>query len=145
MNALLLSLHPHHSRNIFSGKKTIELRKKALKENDGKLTFSHILIYETTPTKAIVGFCEAVQVFCFDAGIFCNYSKRLCLSHDEIHEYLGNDWGYGIVLKNPQLITPIPLATMQETGIKPPRCYRYLNYFSDLKKLGLDHHLFTQA
>lgn len=140
MNTLLISLHPRHSQNIFSGKKTIELRKKPLRKDDGKLIFSHILIYETNPTKAIVGYCEAVEVFCFDAGIFCNnYSKRLCLSHDEIHQYLGNNWGYGIVLKNPQTITPIPSATMQEAGINPPQCYRYLNNFSDLKKLGLDY------
>ena len=142
---LLISLHPRHSQNILSGKKTMELRKKALREDDGKLTFSRILIYETTPTRAIVGFCEPVSTIWGDAQIFCGYSKQLCLSHDEIHEYLGSSWGYGIVLKNPQVITPVTLAAMREAGINPPQCYRYLNDFSDLKKLGLDRCLFAQA
>jgi predicted transcriptional regulator len=128
MNILLLSLH--HGQNILSEKKTIELRKKPLRENDGKLAFSRVLIYEKK-TKAIIGYCEPVSTTIWgDAQIFCSYSKQLCLSHDEIYEYLGDNWGYGIVLRNPQVIAPIPLVTMREAGINPPQCYRYLNDFS---------------
>lgn len=46
--------------------------------------------------------------------------------HD-IDEYLGGKVGYGIKLKDPQEINPIPLSKMKELKIKPPQCYRYLS------------------
>lgn len=44
--------------------------------------------------------------------------------------------GYGIKLRNPQRITPIPLPKMRELGITPPQGYRYLQD-ADLEKLGI--------
>ena len=52
MDTLLISLHPRHSQNILSGKKTIELRKTNPRPVD------KVLIYETLPTASIVGWFE---------------------------------------------------------------------------------------
>jgi type I restriction enzyme S subunit len=130
METLLISLHPRHSQNIFSGKKTIELRKikPRVKSLDNALAFHNILIYETTPIAEIIGYCEAVELLCKDAQTFCNnYRNSLRLDSREIWDYLGDRTGYGIRIQNPQKITPIPLLKMRELGIVPPQSYRYLS------------------
>lgn len=147
METLLISLHPRHAQNILSGKKTIELRKKELRTRledadtslgyRRSLTFNRILIYETLPTAAIIGSCEVAGVICKNAQTFCNdYQSSLCLTAREIWDYLGDKAGYGIRIKNPQKITPIPLSKMREVGINPPQGYRYLND-EMIEKLGI--------
>ena len=137
METLLISLHPRHAQNILSGRKTIELRKKGVREDRYGTTFDHILIYETLPTAAIIGVCEAGEILYKDAQTFCNnYQSSLCLNSREIWNYLGDRMGYGIRIKNPKKITPIPLSKMREVGILPPQGYRYLADV-DLEKLGV--------
>jgi predicted transcriptional regulator len=95
------------------------------------------LNYETTPTAEIVGYCESVEILCKDAQTFCNnYQSSLCLNSREIWDYLGDRMGYGIRIRNPKRITPIPLSMMREAGILPPQGFRYL---SDemIEKLGV--------
>jgi predicted transcriptional regulator len=137
METLLISLHPRHAQNILSGKKIIELRKKGVREDRYGTTFDHILIYETLPTAAIIGVCEAGEILYKDAQTFSNnYQSSLCLNSREIWDYLGDRMGYGIRIKNPKKITPIPLSKMREVGILPPQGYRYLAD-ADLEKLGV--------
>jgi predicted transcriptional regulator len=62
MKTLLISIHPRHSQNILAGRKSIELRKRPFKQKDGSPVFDHLLIYETHPTAAIVGYCKAVEI-----------------------------------------------------------------------------------
>ena len=134
---LLISLHPRHSQNILAGKKTIELRKKPprfTQEGDEFIfLFNKILIYETLPTAAIVGYVSPVKLMSFTAKEWHRYSKKLCLSEEEISSYLGDRIGYGIVIQNPVRIEPIPLSKMRELGILPPQSYQYLNkYWSSI-------------
>jgi predicted transcriptional regulator len=137
MNILLISLHPRHSQNVFDNKKTIELRKRGVREENRQPAFNRILIYETSPTAEIVGYCEPVEILWKDAQTFCNnYKNSLCLTSREIWDYLGDRMGYGIRIRNPQKITPIPLAQMREVGILPPQGYRYLSD-KDIKSLGV--------
>lgn len=137
MDTLLISLHSRHSKNIFNGRKTIELRKKGVREDRYGTTFDRILIYETLPTAAIIGYCQAGEVLYNDAQTFCNnYQSSLCLTAREIWDYLGDRMGYGIRIKNPKKIAPIPLSKMREVGILPPQGYRYLSE-ADLEKLGV--------
>lgn len=72
METLLISLHPRHAQNILSGKKIIELRKKGVREDRYGTTFDYILIYETLPTAAIIGVCEAGEILYKDAQTFSN-------------------------------------------------------------------------
>ena len=131
MNILLLSLHPRHSQNIFTQKKTIELRKQKPRQ------VGHILIYETLPTAAIIGYCEVEKILCMDAEAFCaSHQSELCLSCQEIRSYLEEKIGYGIKIKNHQAIAPIPLSKMRKAGILPPQGFRYLS--TDMSvKLGV--------
>lgn len=138
MDTLLISLHSRHAQNIFDRKKSIELRRKGVREDRYGTTFDHILIYETLPTAAIIGYCQAGEVLYNDAQTFCdNYQSSLCLTAREIWDYLGGDrMGYGIKLRNPQRIAPIPLSRMRELGIVPPQGYRYLSE-EQISKLGI--------
>lgn len=141
MSTLLLSLHPQHSKNILDGKKTIELRKVPPKHRLPKLlpsgkfnrngilvpSFTHILIYESKPTASIVGTVKPVAIIEHTCSEWHKFTSELCLSVYDIEEYLGGRCGYGIKLKDPQEINPVPLAKMKELGINPPQCYRYLS------------------
>lgn len=141
MTTLLISLHPQHSQNIFAGKKTIELRKICPKHElpdflpSGKFNrngilfprFFQILIYETKPTEAIVGIVKPVEILEKTCSEWHKFTSELCLSMYDIEEYLGGRCGYGIRLKDPTKLNPIPLVKMKELGIKPPQCYRYLS------------------
>jgi predicted transcriptional regulator len=123
---LLISLHPRHSKNVFSGKKAIELRKVKPRMNGKQLAFNKVLIYETMPTAKIVGWCDVIGVIYGNADFMIDYANDLCLSPDEIKTYLGNKIGYGLLLKQPILINPIPLTAMRNCGILPPQGMVYL-------------------
>lgn len=132
MQTLLISLHPRHSQNILAGKKTIELRKRPVDLS----RFDHILIYETLPTAAIIGYCEPWEGEVKTAQDWGNFKNSLCLTSEEIYNYLGDRMGYGIRIKNPQKITPISLSKMREASILPPQSFRYLSDI-DLQNLGI--------
>lgn len=123
---LLISLHPRHSKNVFSGKKSIELRKVKPRMNGKQLAFNKVLIYETMPTAKIVGWCDVIGVIYGNADFMVDYANDLCLSPDEIGAYLGDKTGYGILLSQPILINPIPLTAMRNCGILPPQGMVYL-------------------
>lgn len=128
MDTLLISLHPRHCQNIMSGQKTIEIRKRAPKHKKDKPNFSKILIYETKPKAAIVGSIVPVEIIERTCGEWYNFTSELCLSVNEIEEYLSGYCGWGIKVENPQpIITPIPLVKMRELNITPPQGYRYLS------------------
>lgn len=141
MTTLLISLHPQHSKNILDGKKTIELRKVSPKHElpdflpSGKFNcnrilfpgFTQVLIYEVKPTAAIVGIVKPVEILEKTCSEWHKFTSELCLSMYDIEEYLGGRCGYGIKLKDPQKINPIPLPKMKELKINPPQCYRYLS------------------
>ncbi|MEY2913926.1 MAG: hypothetical protein RLZZ184_3235 [Cyanobacteriota bacterium] len=132
MDTLLISLHPRHCQNILTGKKTIELRKRAPKHrknkpNFSKPNFSKILIYETKPTAAIVGLTTPTEILEHTCSEWHEFTSELCLSVSEIEEYLGGYFGWGIKVENLQLITPIPLSKMRDLNITPTQGYRYLS------------------
>jgi predicted transcriptional regulator len=137
MDTLLISLHPRHAQNILSGQKTIEIRKKSPKaiapvffpgNKQGLIPkFKKILMYETKPTAAIVGSIQPIEICGRTCGEWYNFTSELCLSVNEIEEYLGGYCGWGIKVENPQLITPIPLSKMRDLNITPPQGYRYLS------------------
>ena len=121
MDTLLISLHPRHSQNIFGGKKTIELRKREPRSVD------KVLIYETLPTAAIIGWFEVSGFLVYKAIEWCGRQQDLQLTEQEIKNYLTQKSGYGIVVWQPRRIAPIPLSKMREVGILPPQGYRYLS------------------
>lgn len=142
MKTLLISIHPRHSQNILAGRKSIELRKRPFKQKDGSPVFNYLLIYETHPTAAIVGYCKAVEVMEKSSLEWVrDYKDNLCLKpreiYDYLHDHMGGRAGFGIKLRNPQKITPIPLSRMKELGISAPQGYKYLSN-EMIEKLGIE-------
>jgi len=125
--ALVISIQPKFANKIFSGEKTVELRKtKPKKIHKGSLA----LVYVSSPTKALVGVFEIESVLerpvkdlwdivRGDAGI----SKR------EFNDYYKNTKiGIGIFFKKPrELLKPIGLAELREKAAMfvPPQSFRY--------------------
>lgn len=130
MDTLLISLHPRHSQNIFSKKKTIELRKRQPRLTD------KVLVYETLPTAAIIGWFEVSGILVYKQIEWIGKQDDLQLTEQEINDYLDHKSGYGIVVYQPRKIPPIGLRKMREVGILPPQGYRYLAD-ADLEKLGV--------
>lgn len=94
MNASLLSVQPQHARNIFSGVKTVELRRRAPRVSPGHVFF----IYETAPTMAVRGFAlvDAVSIAPLDA-LWRATSDASCVSHEEFSAYF-NDLDHGVAI-----------------------------------------------
>jgi predicted transcriptional regulator len=55
---ILISLKPKHAAHIFEGEKTVELRKRRPNIKPG----TRIWIYATSPTAAIKGYADLVQI-----------------------------------------------------------------------------------
>lgn len=133
----LLSLKPRFSSAVFAGEKTIELRKSAMKIKPG----DQIMIYETTPTKAIAG-CTQVKSVCNyspndnfrftdqELALLWKHAKHgCCIREEEFYSYYRTARYcfmifLGMVSRYSQ---QIPLQGMREQGINPPQCVQYLS------------------
>jgi predicted transcriptional regulator len=139
MNTMLISLKPRHCKNVFSGRKTMELRKRSPKKystSDGRVypEFTHIIIYQSVRHE-IIGMVECGEIITrYKDEWSADEIESLCISKDEIVAYTGDRKGVGIRIFNPRLFnTPIPIGVMiNDFGIHPPQQFKYLN--SDLSK-----------
>ncbi|MDB9453480.1 hypothetical protein [Dolichospermum circinale] len=151
MQALLISLKPRHCENVFAGKKTMELRKRAPRcygTVNGKFfpEFTHIMIYQSVRHE-IVGTVQAGEIVTrFIDEWTEDEIKSLCISKDEIISYTGdsealrrNRKGVGIKIFNPKLFNiPIPMRVMIDNfDISPPQQFKYLD--SDLTMRLIDY------
>ena len=130
MKTLLISLHPRHSQNILSSRKTIELRKKFPQD------VKRVFFYETAPTQAIVGCFTVKETRLLKSIEWCDFHYELRLTHGEIKNYLKDKEGIGVFIENVQRTWWVNLEKMKEAGINPPQNY---TYFSDemIEKLGV--------
>lgn len=81
---ILISLKPKHASNIFDGEKTVELRKRRPKIKPG----TRIWIYATTPTAAIKGYANLVQIQSGPPSvIWKNLGAQTGISKDEFDSY----------------------------------------------------------
>lgn len=116
----LLSIQPLHSQAIFDGSKTIELRRKYFKQ-----PVTHIAVYETVPTKAVVGIFAVEK--CTPAT-WRRHSHRLPTTNEEAFNayFAGSEYQIAIHIdKVTRFKQPIQLS---ELGIShPPQSFRYLD------------------
>lgn len=128
VHSLLLSIRPKYAAQIFSGEKTVELRRVKPKITKGDT----VLVYVSSPTKALLGAFEVDEVVelspvnlwekvQFIAGIteaeFVNY-------------YDGSDKAYGIFIKKSwHLDAPLALSNLKTKwdNFHPPQSYRYVS------------------
>lgn len=143
---IMLSIHHIHGERIFSGLKTLEIRKTAPK---GSHTYI-IYMYETkTPYRgsggclfngagAVVGFFKCrvrIKTNAFGSGLYGNsleenaaraiIAERACLSVDELIKYANGKDIYGLEVSTPiRFPRPRPLSDFGLT--RAPQSWQYL-------------------
>ena len=126
-NILLLSIRPQFVRKLMNGSKSTELRRVKPRVIKGDI----VLIYETSPTMALVGFA-IVESVTIDSPhkLWKKIGKRSGITILEFEQYyLGADTGYAINFSNvDSLNKPISLPQLRTKvdGFHPPQSYQYL-------------------
>lgn len=123
MKEIILSIRPEWTKLIFNGQKTIEMRRNMPDK------ISKVLIYETAPTKKIVGEFEVVFQN-IRSGIRIAKSElkdRICLNESQIKglEFWDQKKEYNLLHIGKVIKYKNPLE-IAEFGKKPPQNFCYL-------------------
>lgn len=119
---VLLSIKPEFVSSIFEGTKRFEYRKTIFKS-----PVKRVIIYETAPTKKIVGEFAIDGVLFDDLDILWSKTKHHSgITENYFYSYFSNkDKGYAIkIAKVSKYKTPFPLQNYQ--GVNPPQSFMYL-------------------
>ena len=124
----LISIKPEFSNKIFDGTKKIELRKSKPNIEPGNI----ILIYNTTPQKALVGFGILKNVIELEPYmIWKMYSNVLGVNYQMFSAYYeGRSKAIGLQLENVKKFNnPKKLSEIREKNpsFSPPQSFKYLN------------------
>lgn len=135
-HALLISIRPRFVEAIFSGTKTVELRRVKPRLSEGDMVF----IYASGDTKGIVGAFEVEGVTTAPpCAIWRKHNGGCGLEKAEFDRYFdGVEVGYAIRIgKVWQLPTPVLLGTLRKrrAGFRPPQSYHYWKP-DDLHRIG---------
>ncbi len=126
-NILLISIKPQFVSKLLDGSKSLELRRVKPRVINGDI----VLIYETSPTMALVGY-GIVESVISDAPnkLWNNVGNRSGVTRSESNKYyLGAEIGYAINFSQVNcLATPVNLPSLRKRieGFHPPQSYRYL-------------------
>lgn len=125
MKSIILSIKPTYAKKIYSGEKTIELRKKLGK---GFKRGARVYIYETSPIKAVTGSfvikdCSIVEV----EKIRCDYLAQACVSEGYFDSYYAeSSHGCLIWVESPQLLKrQVKLDELRAMGVNAPQSFCY--------------------
>ncbi|MDW3192726.1 MAG: DUF3850 domain-containing protein [Cytophagales bacterium] len=134
---LLISIKPQFAERIFSGNKSIELRKTSPKVSEGDL----ILFYVTSPEKMVKGIGR-VKGLIEDtpANIWSEYQETAGIGEELYFDYYQNsNRAIGILLKDVvEFKKTVSLSDIKSTfpSFAPPQSYRYLSKFDFLRKFS---------
>lgn len=124
--SILISIKPEFVDLIFSGQKTVELRRVVPKDLN---TETEIIIYASSPTKCIVGRATVKQIEAHPLELlWSKIGHKAGITFDYFLEYFnGKDMGYGLVLENiERFSTPFHLNSLREQlDFYPPQSYMY--------------------
>lgn len=124
---LLLSIKPQYVEKILDGQKTVELRKVKPQLEIGDF----ILVYESSPSKSLIGWFEIKEIICEKPKILWKKVKNDAgVTKKEFDTYYQkSDMGVAIRIEDRHTIKkPIPLHTVREkwTKFRPPQSFHYL-------------------
>lgn len=127
-HALLISIRPRFAEMIFSGRKTVELRRvrpKALKEGD------LALVYVTSPTKELQGAFEVQKIISASPdALWKKLGAKTGVSRKEFDAYfVGKQIAHAILIKKAwKLDCPIQLSSLKRRsgGFQPPQSFHYI-------------------
>jgi predicted transcriptional regulator len=135
-SALLISIRPKYAEKIFSGIKTVELRRVRPRLKSGDL----VLVYVSSPTKALMG---AFEVDSVTGGsprqIWEKFNGKSGLTKSEFNDYYeGAKQAFAVVLKRLwKSEKPVKLTQLRRnrSGFRPPQSYHYLT-FEEANRIG---------
>jgi predicted transcriptional regulator len=132
---LFISIKEKYVNQILNGSKRIELRKSRPSVDVG----DHVIIYCTSPIKAIVGTAKVENVISYTPSEMWRLnSKSLGINRKEYFEYYSkSDKAIGIVLSDVEKLSfsiCLSLIKSQMPKFTPPQTYKYFNNFVPPKK-----------
>lgn len=127
-NTLLISVRPKFASRIFSGEKTVELRRVRPNVTSGDT----ILFYISSPEKKIGAISKIKKVTTASIDeLWKEVEACAAVTHEEFTAYFeGIDSGYAIYFSEiTKLPTPIELDLIKEIipGFTAPQSYRYFS------------------
>ncbi len=124
MRDIVASIHPRHAQAILDGTKTVELRRKIWRSG---VEVDRMYIYETTPTRLIVGHVAVVHTNTLPPGdIWYHYGDRALVTAAEFDDYFsGAEEAHALVVGRPfRYDHPYPIAKL---GLRrPPQSWCYV-------------------
>ncbi|QDU16893.1 50S ribosomal protein L22/unknown domain fusion protein [Gimesia maris] len=125
---LFLSIKPQYVSKIFSGEKTVELRKRCPRSKPG----DWIIVYATMPQKEIVGMVQVESIEIDEPTILWKKVKDISgLPYEDYRNYYQNSMkAVGIFIQKTTVFTsPISLADvkLKWPEFNPPQGFRYLS------------------
>jgi predicted transcriptional regulator len=121
---ILLSIHPQHAHRIFSGDKTIELRRVRPRVSPG----DKVIVYITAPESLLAGAFDVSEVYqCSPTVLWAEIGPKSGLSRAAFRAYFaGAHKACGIGIGETRRFTrPVPLAELRKhvPGFHPPQSY----------------------
>lgn len=115
---VLMSIRPVYAEAIFSGTKTIELRRRRPSFPVG----TRVVVYSTSPEQRLHGSFEVAGILeALPETLWRSVRERAGVDRSVFDAYFdGCDQAYGIEISEPRRITPTVLP------IRPPQSYQYL-------------------
>jgi predicted transcriptional regulator len=124
---LLFSLHPRWAGLVFSGRKTIEVRRRFITPTAAP-TLAYV--HQTGPGGGIVGSVVVSGVTKASVeDLRGPLAARTCIPTDLLDGYLaGRAHGMAVALKRPvRFQEPLPLDAMRSLGLQPPQLFTWLD------------------
>jgi predicted transcriptional regulator len=125
--SLLLSIHPEFAEKVFTGEKSVELRRTKPRVKKG----DRVLVYVSSPVKSLVGFFEVENVVNdHPDSLWTKVSQEAGVTREQFRDYYaGASEGYAIfICKRRRFRYPLNLNVLRERFaiFSPPQSYRYL-------------------
>lgn len=138
MREIIISIKPQYSSMIFSGSKTVELRKKigTLFEPGSK-----IYIYSSSPVKMLAGEATIASIQAGTPSAIAQVAlEKGGISKDDFDKYFLDRKNAFVIYLNEiiEYERKVPLASLRAAGITPPQsyCYARRDIIIDLLKEG---------
>ncbi len=127
-HAFLISIRPRFAEMIFSGVKTVELRRVCPKITAGDLA----LVYVSSPAMELRGSFEVARIISASpAALWKKVGKKSGITKAEFFAYFrGKKKAHALVIRRAwKLASPVCLKTLRQRtgGFRPPQNFHYLN------------------
>jgi predicted transcriptional regulator len=131
VKTVLMSIKPTYARRIFDGTKRFELRRAPVKLALG----DRVIVYESAPTKAVVGFFWVVDVVRDGPSVLWRRHRNdFGIDRGDFFAYFeGKETAHAIQVGALQRIDPVPLDTLREriANFRPPQSYMQWHHSLD--------------